>query len=200
MDVPEIQIVHTAEFVLKDVSTNPPHITGVGEMIQAELIIHHTRRWCPTENRAPPESLEFSYEILCSPEVWLVGGRRRGNFTCEEGESRTFQIFLLPQRAGHLLLPTVDVKSFTTSVTTDPAAAGAGAAPAALSAPQRQQISSEVDYRNHGEMVLVTPNLSTTMVDLGEFGAGGEARDARGGHRESGASVELDKRVSIATG
>lgn len=179
--------MHTAELtLLKNNNDNDnngnPQITGVGEMVQAELSIHHTRQWCPAPNRESPDRLEFSYEILCHADTWLVGGRRRGNFSCAEGERRMFRILLLPQRPGHVLLPTVDVKSF---VSTEGGEGGG---------PQRQQVTSEVDYRNHAETILVTSNKATTTVELGEFGQSPSQSQSQS------QSHEGDKRVSIATG
>ena len=163
-------------------------------MIAAELSIRHTRRWCSPEHRENGGGpLEFSYEIHANPESWLVGGRRRGNFTAEEGETKTFAIMLLPQKAGHLLLPGLEIRTFVppSSSTSpslpqssppppsstaaggqvmspnagQPVAAGSTTA-AATAALQRRPIPCEVDYRNHGETVLVLPDLRTTTVSL----------------------------------
>ncbi|GJP97622.1 hypothetical protein CBS115989_3407 [Aspergillus niger] len=196
VDIPEIQVVHTAELRLANLSQQPPH-AAVGQMIAAELSIRHTRRWCSPEHRENAGGpLDFSYEIHANPETWLVGGRRRGNFTAEEGETKTFAIMLLPQKAGHLLLPGLEIRSFvppsptsssslsqpqSQSSTTasggqmmspnpgQPAAVGsmtAAAAAAAVAPLQRRPIPCEVDYRNHGETVLVLPDLRTTTVSL----------------------------------
>ena len=67
-----------------------------------------------------------------------------------------FRVMLLPQRPGCLLLPGVDVKTFIT-----------GAKDGDGDGEQRRQISCEVDYRNHGETVVVSPDLSQTTVSLG---------------------------------
>ncbi|OAX81311.1 hypothetical protein ACJ72_04346 [Emergomyces africanus] len=163
VDVPEVQVVHTAKLIIPKPS-NLSHAT-VGEMIPATLTIHHTRRWCPVENREPEPSLEFSYEILVNPDVWLVGGRRRGNFTAKEGESRSFAVMLLPQRPGHLLLPGVEIKTYVVQELADSELVLTG---------QRRVVACEVDYQNHAEMVLVSPNLRKTTVNLDiSSGAGG---------------------------
>lgn len=75
---------------------------------------------------------------------------------------------LLPQRPGHLLLPGVEVKTY---IPQKPAATtedgGSDAADQARGlAPHREQIPSEVDYLNHGETVLVLPDLRKTTVCL----------------------------------
>ncbi|PGH17177.1 hypothetical protein AJ79_01315 [Helicocarpus griseus UAMH5409] len=178
VDVPENQIVHTANFSIP--KTNNYNNATVGEMIPATLTIHHTRRWCPVENREPESNLEFSYEILVNPDVWLVGGRRRGNFTAKEGESRSFTIMLLPQRSGHLLLPGLEIKTFVTQTSDDPDA---------ISLAQRRQVPCEVDYQSHAETVLVSPNLKKTTVSL----------DASGGAGGGSWLIESERRVGVAS-
>ncbi|RAK98687.1 putative TMEM1 family protein [Aspergillus ibericus CBS 121593] len=191
VDIPEIQVVHTAELRLANLADQPPH-AAVGQMIAAELSIRHTRRWCSPEHRENGGSpLEFSYEIHANLESWLVGGRRRGNFTAEEGETKTFAIMLLPQKAGHLLLPGLEIRTFVppssstspslsqpltqsstaaggqvTSPNPGPPVAAGSTTAAAAAALQRRPIPCEVDYRNHGETVLVLPDLRTTTVSL----------------------------------
>ncbi|EEP78767.1 predicted protein [Uncinocarpus reesii 1704] len=162
VDIPEIQVVHRAELILHNVSSTQPHC-GVGEALSAELVLHHTRQWCPKATREAQPSLEFMYEIITNPDTWLVGGRRRGNFSAEEGEQRRFSLMLIPQVPGHLLLPSVEVKSFVSQEHP----------PEAQHALQRRPISSEVEYCNHGETVLVTPNLRMTTVSLDMDGTSG---------------------------
>jgi hypothetical protein len=128
-----------------------------------------------------------------NPELWLVGGRRRGNFIAEDGETKSFAIMLLPQRSGHLLLPSIDIKTFVSgpptapvggpggvstptattaaaanSVTVPTTGANPGGIPAGAATPlqQRRQIPNEVDYKNHGETLLVLPDLRKTTVSL----------------------------------
>ncbi|KAA8651858.1 hypothetical protein EYZ11_006218 [Aspergillus tanneri] len=167
VDIPEVQVVHTAELRLTNLFDQPPH-AAVGQMITAELSLRHTRRWCSPQHRENAGGpLEFSYEIHPNPELWLVGGRRRGNFTADEGESKTFAMTLLPQKAGHLLLPGLEIRTFVppSSTTSAPPPGGAGVDNTTLVL-QRRQVACEVDYRNHGETVLVLPDLRATTVSL----------------------------------
>ncbi|PWY77431.1 hypothetical protein BO70DRAFT_388249 [Aspergillus heteromorphus CBS 117.55] len=184
VDIPEMQVVHTAELRLTNLTDHPPH-AAVGQMVAVELSIRHTRRWCSPEHRENAGgALEFSYEIHANPESWLVGGRRRGNFSADEGETKTFAIMLLPQKAGHLLLPGLEIRTFvppsapqqqpqqqqqqqSSSTTAGEQVTSPNVAAAAATAPlQRRAIPCEVDYRNHGETVLVLPDLRTTTVSL----------------------------------
>ncbi|KKK20039.1 hypothetical protein P175DRAFT_0499285 [Aspergillus ochraceoroseus IBT 24754] len=178
VDIPEIQVVHTAELRLTNLPEAQPRHAAVGQTITAELRLSHTRRWCSPDQRDQAGGpLEFSYELHANPELWMVGGRRRGNFTASEGESKTFAIMLLPQKAGHLLLPGLEIRSFVSpgtstqspspSTTIAATVAGVPAVTTPGSAPvQRRPIACEVDYRNHGETIQVLPDLRSTTVSL----------------------------------
>ncbi|KAF9882827.1 hypothetical protein FE257_005100, partial [Aspergillus nanangensis] len=178
VDIPEVQVVHTAELRLKNLADSPRH-AAVGQMITAELSLHHTRRWCSPGNRENGDGpLEFSYEIHANPELWLVGGRRRGNFTARDGEQVTFPVMLLAQKPGHLLLPGLEIRTYmpngssstpTAAATTNNNAANTSTTSTSgdvAGGLQRRQIACEVDYRNHSETVLVLPDLQSTTVSL----------------------------------
>lgn len=153
-------------------------------MIAAELRLRHTRRWCSQDNQenvALGSPLEFSYEIYANPDSWLVGGRKRGHYTAVEGETKTFSVMLLPQKPGYLLLPGLEIKTFVPSPSpslltgiananpnpnTNPSTPSGGGGPEL----QRRQIPCEVDYRNHGETLLVLPDLRKTTVSLSPSG------------------------------
>ncbi|KAJ5753030.1 hypothetical protein N7520_009947 [Penicillium odoratum] len=177
VEIPEIQVVHTAELQLQlglDRSSAGSSHAAVGQMIPAELTLRHTRRWCsPTTQEYADHPLECSYEIHANPELWLLGGRRRGNFLARDGESTTFTILLLPQKPGHLLLPSLEIRTFAPSplqISKTDSTTGAPAGPT-----QRHPIPCEVDYRNHGETVLVLPDLRKTTVSLSASGSPGGA-------------------------
>ena len=174
MEIPEIQVVHTAELQLQ------PHAgsthAAVGQMITAELCLRHTRRWCaPATQEYAGQALECSFEIHANPELWLIGGRRRGNFLAHEGEVTRFTILLLPQKPGHLLLPGLEVRTFAPP-SSQPLTSPTGADSASVGVPapvQRHPIPCEVDYRNHGETILVLPDLRKTTVSLSASGSPG---------------------------
>ncbi|KAL2865351.1 putative TMEM1 family protein [Aspergillus lucknowensis] len=182
VDIPEIQVVHTAELRLTSLPEQAPH-AAVGQTITAELRLSHTRRWCsPDQHENAGGPLEFSYEFHANPDLWMVGGRRRGNFTASEGETTIFAVILLPQKAGHLLLPGLEMRSFVPPAAQSPSTSTG--VPAAVAAPaggpppqalQRRPIPCEVDYRNHGETVLVLPDLRGTTVSLSMSGGNGGA-------------------------
>ncbi|KAJ0425934.1 trafficking protein particle complex subunit 10 [Aspergillus carlsbadensis] len=178
VDIPEIQVVHTAELRITNLPEQAPH-AAVGQTITAELQLSHTRRWCsPDQRENAGGPLEFSYELHANPELWMVGGRRRGNFTASEGETTIFAVVLLPQKSGHLLLPGLEIRSFVppSGSTVQSPSTTTGGPPAAVAAGvQRRPIPCEVDYRNHGETVLVLPDLRGTTVSLSNSGGHGGA-------------------------
>ncbi|KAJ5561836.1 hypothetical protein N7461_000597 [Penicillium sp. DV-2018c] len=186
VDVPEIQIVHTAELQLQPKPTTDPGPSthaAVGQMIVAELYLKHTRRWCSPETRENAnQPFECSYEIHANPDLWQIGGRRRGNFLARDGESNRFTVLLLPQKPGHLLLPGIEIRTFFPSAPQPPTSPPV-TDPAAPAASSRRSIPCEVDYRNHGESVLVLPDLKKTTVSLSAAG---------GSHAPGGGSWLVD--------
>lgn len=215
VEVPEVQVVHTAELRLLteslaehgQASHHQQHAyAAVGHMIPAELVLRHTRRWCSkkaeSEEANSNSQLEFAYEMHVNPDLWLIGGRRRGHFTAQEGEDTTFALMLLPQRAGNLLLPSIEIKTYlsdaaaATTTTTSSLTVGntpnnvnnnsqanspsGAASPSPWSTqPQRRPVPSEVDYKNHGETLLVLPDLKKTTVSLESGSPGLIASEAR---------------------
>jgi hypothetical protein len=136
-------------------------------MITAELILRHTRRWSSptTRETEADQPLECSYELHANPDQWQLGGRRRGNFLARDGESTRFTVLLLPQKPGHLLLPGLEIRTFFPAQTQLPTSP-----PADSAASSRRSVPCEVDYRNHGETVLVLPDLRKTTVSLSASG------------------------------
>jgi hypothetical protein len=182
-------VVHTAELRILGVDDRQA-LAAVGQPLAAELRIKHTHSWGgrkmngaanPTGSENEGQSMECSYEIHANPEVWLIGGKRRGNFQARENEVHTSPIMLLPQRHGHLLLPGLDIKAFELQASTS------GVQEDSTAPPPRKQVQSELDYRNHGESILVLPDLKTTTVSLDPGGPGGGSW-----------LVESERRVELA--
>ncbi|KAJ5091696.1 hypothetical protein NUU61_006566 [Penicillium alfredii] len=173
VDIPEIQVVHTAELQLQPSVPGSDH-AAVGQMIAAELCLRHTRRWCsPAAQEHAGQPLECSFELHVNPDLWLLGGRRRGNFIARDGDTTRFTVLLLPQKSGHLLLPGLEIRTFVPS-TSPLSPSSAAPEPPATGAPiHRHSIPCEVDYRNHGETILVLPDLRKTTVSLAAAGGGG---------------------------
>lgn len=154
VEIPHLQILHTAH--LRPLTTSP-HI-ALDQALAAELTISHTRRW--GTDTTPAEPLEFVYEITAPPDTWLIGGQRKAHFSAAENESVKFGLLLLPQRTGHLLFPSLEIRPV--------AARGEGEEDDGKGLP-----SCETDYVSQADTVLVIPDLESTTVSLDPSGNGG---------------------------
>ncbi|KAF2432160.1 hypothetical protein EJ08DRAFT_136502 [Tothia fuscella] len=157
MNVP-LPRLHLLQTVSLTFPKSEPAVFSADNLIPAEINIKHTRRWDSlaafTSISAPDSALEFVYEIHAPNNTWLIGGQRRTKFSAKEDESMSWTVFMMPQKAGRLLLPTVDVRVI-----------GTGA----------EEISCETDLRSLGDTIIVVANLETTTVSLSEGVGGGEA-------------------------
>ena len=156
VEIPHLQILHTA--YLRPLTTSP-HI-ALDQALAAELTISHTRRW--GTDTTPAEPLEFVYEITAPPDTWLIGGQRKAHFSAAEDENVKFGLLLLPQRTGHLLFPSLEIRPV--------AARGEGEDNDGKALP-----SCETDYVSQADTVLVIPDLASTTVSLDPSGDGGNA-------------------------
>lgn len=165
--IPRIQVVHTTSLAILPSPTTP---TPVGSMLAAELRITHTRQWGDTNN--PPSTitnshkLDFVYELDAHPDTWLIGGQRRAHFSAAEDETLAFPVMLLPLRAGHLLLPNVEIRHVPARRMQAQEGTEAGAGSEGV-------LACETDYQSLGDTVLVIPNVRSTTVALGKTGPGG---------------------------
>ena len=101
--------------------------------------------------------MSFYYELEAAPDAWLIAGHRRAHFTAAEKKVTRFPIMLLPLRAGHLLLPMLDIRLAKEDVRT-----GDG-----------QSVACEVDYESQGVSIEVVPGTTRVTVQAieGENGA-----------------------------
>lgn len=188
VDIPDVPVVHTAHLTVHFPDPARPHAI-IGRPLPATLTLKHTRRW--TRNRHPDNRkeageksppLESAYEVLASPDSWLVGGRRRGHFISRPadedddgaGEARPdapptishFPLMLLPQRTGHILLPAVDVRSAAPAGSIG-TIASPGQGPAQGNGQgQLVPVPCDVDYASHAETVYVSADLGRTVLRL----------------------------------
>jgi trafficking protein particle complex subunit 10 len=115
VEVPQVQVVHTAELHLVNTIEgvdDSSKVLAVEQMLTAELRIKHTRHWDSAGSTPSSKPLEFVYDIHANQELWLVAGKKRVHFSAVENETQIFPVLLLPLRAGHLLLPTVEIRPF----------------------------------------------------------------------------------------
>lgn len=150
IDIPTPRVVVTA---LLAASYTGPAIS-VGQPILATVTISFTNHWCSNADpQHGSEEFDFVYDLVASAEQWLVGGRRKGNFTSPAHKEHSFQILLLPQRAGHLMYPSLEVKCRV--------------------AGEEEEVPCELDYQSIGRSVLVIAGLKSTTVALdGEMDVG----------------------------
>lgn len=155
-----MRVVHTASLRLPASSEAAPFV--VGEAIPATLVISHTRAWShppaqpETETKDDTNTLAFYYDLDANSDIWILGGRRRAYFEAAEDEEKAFEILLLPQRAGHLVYPSLDVRFADTGEEESAPLGGC-----------------ELDYKNHGMAVRIVQGVTSSTVAVDLEGAGG---------------------------
>ncbi|OCL12691.1 hypothetical protein AOQ84DRAFT_385930 [Glonium stellatum] len=181
--IPQTHIVHTASLNILPKERYAAHsapVAAVGQMLLAELSIKHTRRWGSLEalksvanlsdTKAP---MDFVYDVEANPDVWLVAGQRRAQFTAKEDELLTFPIMLLPLRSGNLLLPTIDIKPRIMASRAQQSPPASGQAGVSSGESSEDSLVCETDYLTHGETIMVIPNVQSTTVGVSKFGPSG---------------------------
>ena len=165
IEIPAPRVLLTVSLVLTNIGDRPLPL-AIGQPLAALVKVRNTGRWDEESMDTRLPAMEFSYEVLASPDTWLVGGRRRGNFLIDRAgvaKVQTFPVLLIPQRAGHLLLPPIEVKYNTGSVDDSRMVLPKG------------QPAFEVYYRSHAKSVLVIPSLRETTISLDTEAAGGKS-------------------------
>ncbi|KAI9759131.1 MAG: hypothetical protein M4579_002578 [Chaenotheca gracillima] len=193
VEVPNIQILHTVDlhvpgFVVDQASN--PRIAAIGQMLPAEVQITHSRTWDQGliqddehATEVEDEEYEFLYEVHANPESWIIGGRKRAKFSARAGQLRTFPVMLIPLRAGHLLLPSIEVSTASSSPAgTRRSGLKAGTARSSQtpetqgnSSGDKAGMTSEVDCRSQAQTILVLPDAKSTTVSVDAVTAGGAA-------------------------
>jgi hypothetical protein len=161
VEIPAPRILVTIDLALANVDQGRLPI-AIGQPLAAILKVRHTGGWEEGPMDVQSNAIEFSYEVIASPDMWLVGGRRRGNFTVDLTE-QAFPVLLIPQRAGHLLLPSVEVMCNTLNGDNSRAVL------------PKPQIAYEVNYKSQAKSVLVIPNLCETTISLDTESAAGKS-------------------------
>ena len=77
----------------------------------------------------------------------------------QEHEILSFPLLLIPQRTGHLLYPSVDITLPSRRDGSNPAGAQGGG-------PRQALHTSEVDYRNQGDALLVVSDLASSTASI----------------------------------
>jgi hypothetical protein len=154
--LPRLHILQTASLSFSGSNST---VFSTGSLIPAEVTIRHTRRWdtpgaIKSVSTASDAPLDFVFDIEAPSDTWLIGGQRRTKFSAHEEEVKSWTVMLIPQRAGRLLLPTVDIRVI-----------GKGTG----------DISCETDLRSLGDTAMVIADLGSTTMALSEGPGGAEA-------------------------
>ena len=172
-----MEVVHTVSLQLYLDTLEAPvklRTVAIGRAIPAELKIQHTRKWS-NPRWTTDDLLDFCFEVHASPDTWLIGGLRKAHFSAkvhslefpyvgfwltgfQEHEIKRFPLLVLPQKTGHLVYPSVDI---TVSDFQDHSNKMGGHGD-----PKRPPHTSEVDYKNQGDSLLVISDLGSTTISI----------------------------------
>ncbi len=100
----------------------------------------------------------------------------------QEKETLTFPLALLPQRAGHLLYPTVELHVLFDGSNHRSTANEREAS----STQQGPPLHCQTDYRNQADVILVLPSLKSTTVNIDIGASAGTARLVDSEQRDEG--------------
>ncbi|KAG5519905.1 hypothetical protein PMAC_000182 [Pneumocystis sp. 'macacae'] len=146
--IPVIHVLHSVDFIIKsDTNINNDIYSiskiTVGEPLHGEIRIQQILE-CETEKNLL-ENSEFFYEIYIDNNIWLFSGHKKARFFIKDDCLQIFPITLVPLKSGHLMLPTINITTITTS------------------------ICFEVDYNYSMKNVLVLPSESSITFHLGSL-------------------------------
>ncbi|KAL8769856.1 MAG: hypothetical protein Q9209_004294 [Squamulea sp. 1 TL-2023] len=156
-EIPEMPIVITGRMNLLSCRGGAGEglFAAMDQSLLAELSLSYSQYWATTTEGVPDgELLTMTYEVQASPEVWLIGGQCKGQFSAKEGEVTRFPIILLPQKTGNLLYPLVEV-CITDGRRSNKAADGA-------KGPNDDVVPCEMNYVDQSQSIFIIPNLSSS--------------------------------------
>lgn len=152
VDIPAPSMVVTVSL---EVDPRRTEAAKIGEALLAELQTSYTRNWAAPELSSQENGqLEISFEVLAPAENWVIGGMRKGYFLADE-EMHSVPIILLPQRTGHLLLPSIEVKCYPAETLNN------GVIPT-----EGTRVPCEVDIRSLAQSVHVVSGLRETVHEI----------------------------------
>ena len=102
----------------------------------------------------------------------------------QEDDVLTFPLLLLPQRAGYLTLPTVDIRPISEHQRNEQITDGP------RSASPAPTLNCETNYQSQGETLLVVPDRNSTTVTLDPDGMAGGAWLVESRHGQDGVPSE----------
>lgn len=85
-EIPEIPIVVTGRLETFNCGGGPGEgrFAGMDHSLLAELSLSYSRHWSKsTDVGSEKYALNITYEVHASPEMWLIGGQRKGHFSAK---------------------------------------------------------------------------------------------------------------------
>ena len=153
VDFPKPPIVVTASLY---VGSRHTEAVTIGEALLADLQISVTRNWAAAESLAERDvQLQISFEVLAPPDSWIIGGTRKGRLPAQD-PVQSIPLILLPQRTGHLLLPSVEIKCYKAETLERDGPPSEGT-----------RVPCEVDLRSLAQSVHVVSGIKETVVEIG---------------------------------
>ncbi|KAF7507617.1 hypothetical protein GJ744_010287 [Endocarpon pusillum] len=153
VDIPKPPIVVTTSLY---VDSRHTEAVTIGEALLADLQISVTRDWAAAESLAEKDvQLQISFEVLAPPDDWTIGGTRKGRLPAQD-PVQSMPVILLPQRTGHLLLPSVEVKCYKVETLEGDGPSSEGT-----------RVPCEVDLRSLAQSVHVVSGMKETVVEIG---------------------------------
>ncbi|KAL9006889.1 MAG: hypothetical protein Q9188_000344 [Gyalolechia gomerana] len=149
VEMPPVPIVVTARLEISGSRIGPgeAQFAAVDQALLAEVALQYSRNWDNGSTGFTIEDeLEITYEVQASPDIWLAGN------------PMSFSIILIPQRTGYLQYPSLEVRM------TRPQGSKGRFVDSKTAA--KEIITSELDYVNQAESILVIPNLNSSTVSL----------------------------------
>jgi hypothetical protein len=127
----------------------------------------------PANIPSPSAAIDFIYTIEANPDVWLVAGQRRAQFSATENEVYKAEIVLVPLRSGLALLPGVDVKAkIMPRKDKEREGEGKGGGNERGNGDGGEELNCETDLLSYGECVMVVPDVRSSTIGIGDMGVG----------------------------
>ncbi|KAI4199656.1 MAG: hypothetical protein LQ350_004447 [Teloschistes chrysophthalmus] len=171
VEIPHVPIVIEARVEICGCATAPGDtpVAALDQSLLAEVTIQYSRYWAQEPDQMSSDDLmSITYEFHASSDIWLIGGQRKAKFSAKARERCKFSVVLLPQRVGHLLYPSLEVRVAQVQDRSRGSRDSTGTV--------IDDVAHELNYLNQANGILIVPNLSTSTLSLeGNTDAGGGA-------------------------
>ena len=177
IEIPTPPVVATASLEID------PRRSGsiiMSEALLADLHISYTKRWAAASSVEANGDFEISFEVVAPPENWLIGGTRKGSFLAtsmpvgvagmrSEEAVHSVSVILLPQRTGHLLLPSIEIRCYKAAENVED-----GFVPSLGT-----RVPCEVDIKTASKTVQVVSGSRETVVEIAIDEAHGQVSEKK---------------------